>query len=253
MEQKIKEIIATFIKIPAGQIGPATPIDRSAVNSSILLHRMYARLAEEGLMVENYAAVKVFGDLSPSSGGPAHNDTSGGIDGTATPAAFANNNNYTGGAIPAGIGIDIEEIAALPRAVDFRKEEFYKLNFTPGEIAYCILQSDPYASFAGLFAAKEAMIKADGANRNKRFNMLEIDHSPEGKPLHPDYSLSISHAGGMALAVAASAGLSTAVSFPQNTLLLQNGPSGQKVSTGSWMGWVALFFSVIALLIVLFH
>ena len=104
----------------------------------------------------------------------------------------------------AGIGIDIEEIAALPQTTDFRKEEFYKMNFTPGEMAYCILQPDPYSSFAGLFAAKEAMVKADGANRNKTFNTLEIDHSPEGKPLHPDYSLSISHAGGMALAVAAS-------------------------------------------------
>ena len=239
MEQKIREIVALFIKIPAEEVGPATPIDRSAVQSSILLHRMYARLAEEGLEVENYAAIKVFGDLFRSTAEPL------------TPVAFAN--NYTGEPKAAGIGIDIEEIAALPPATDFRKEEFYKMNFTPGEIAYCILQPDPYASFAGLFAAKEAMIKADGANRDKRFNMLEIEHSPLGKPLHPDYSISISHAGGMALAVAAFAGPSTAASIPQTTTSLQNGPADQKTSSGSWISWLALLLSVMALLIALFH
>jgi len=251
MEEKIRDIVALFIKIPADQVGPATPIDRSAVQSSILLHRMYARLAEEGLVVENYAGIKVFGDLLRSSAGRTDSENSAAINGAATPVVFVN--NYTGGAKPAGIGIDIEEIAALPQTTDFRKEEFYKMNFTPGEIAYCILQPDPYASFAGLFAAKEAMIKADGANRNKTFNTLEIDHSPEGKPLHPDYSLSISHAGGMALAVAAFAGLSTAGSVPQATISLQNGPADQKTSSGSWISWLALLLSVMALLIALFH
>jgi phosphopantetheine--protein transferase-like protein len=253
MEQKIREIVASFIKIPADEVGPATPIDRSAVQSSILLHRMYARLAEEGLVVENYAAVKVFGDLSGSSVGYIDNETAP-VNGASAPAPVDFASNYTGGAKPPGIGIDIEEIAALPRATDFRKEEFYKMNFTPGEIAYCILQPDPYASFAGLFAAKEAMVKADGANRNKTFNTLEIDHSPLGKPLHPDYALSISHAGGMALAVAASTGLSTGMSMPQAMPSPQNGPADQKTSSsGSWIAWLALLLAVMALLIALFH
>ncbi|HTI91487.1 MAG TPA: 4'-phosphopantetheinyl transferase superfamily protein [Puia sp.] len=241
MEQKLKEIVASFIKIPADQVGSATPIDRSAVQSSILLHRMYARLAEEGLVVENYAAVKVFGDLFRSPAAHVYIE------------AASDNGGYSGGTKAAGIGVDIEEIAALPRATDFRKEEFYKMNFTPGEMAYCILQPDPVASFAGLFAAKEAMIKADGANRSKAFNTLEIDHSPEGKPLHPDYALSISHAGGMALAVAVSAGLSMTASMPQTIPSLQGGPADKKTSSGAWISWLALFLSAMALLIALFR
>jgi phosphopantetheine--protein transferase-like protein len=249
MEQKIREIVASFIKVPADQIGSGTPIDRSAVQSSILLHRMYARLAEEGLVVENYAAVKVFGDLSPSSGVRTDN-------GISAPVGFAADNytgNYTGGTRLAGIGIDIEEIATLPRTTDFRKEEFYKMNFTGREIAYCICQPDPYASFAGLFAAKEAIIKADGSNRNKAFNMLEIDHSPEGKPLHPDYGISISHAGGMALAVAAPAGQPTTASISLTAPSLQDSQADKKTSSGSWISWLALLLSVTALLIVLLH
>src|SRR5882757_1786220 len=63
MEDKIKEIVATFLKIPAAQIGPDTPVDRSALQSSILLHRMYARLDEQGCRVENYSTIKTFDDL----------------------------------------------------------------------------------------------------------------------------------------------------------------------------------------------
>ena len=74
MEEKIKGIISVFIKLPADQIGAGTPIDRSALQSSILLHRMYARLAEEGVRVENYVNIKVFGDLLQQQGNSAGND-----------------------------------------------------------------------------------------------------------------------------------------------------------------------------------
>jgi hypothetical protein len=76
------------------------------------------------------------------------------------------------------------------------------MNFTPSEIAYCVLQPDPYASFAGLFSAKEAIIKADGRLRSRSFNSIGITHGSEGEPLYPGFHLSISHAGGVAVAVA---------------------------------------------------
>jgi phosphopantetheine--protein transferase-like protein len=243
MEQKIKEIVAKFIRVPAEQIGPATPIDRSAVQSSILLHRMYARLEEIGLRVENHASIKVFGDLSH---GPV-NSLSIEIE-PVIPGAMS----LTTGPTPAGVGIDIEEIAALPRAADFREEAFYKMNFTPQEIAYCILQPDSYASFAGLFAAKEAINKADGSNRNRAFNTLEIDHSPEGKPLHPGFGISISHAGGMAVAVAVRDGENTGAP----ALALSAVPqvqAGSRNAPVSWIVWMALLLSVSAILIVLLH
>src|ERR1700753_2196666 len=123
MEQKIKEIVSTFIRVPAEQIGASTPIDRSAVQSSILLHRMYARLADEGLTVENYVAVKVFGDLFGASSAAVRTGTGNpeGPVAAVSPAADWSG-IHNGTSLPAGIGIDIEEIAALPRTADFRKE-----------------------------------------------------------------------------------------------------------------------------------
>src|ERR1700729_1182664 len=85
MEEKIKEIVSGFIRVPAGPIGGGTPIGRGGLQSSIHLRRMYARLGEEGVVVENYTAIRVFGDLIRSQGdggaGAAGEDVGGGGDG----------------------------------------------------------------------------------------------------------------------------------------------------------------------------
>jgi len=277
MEEKFKEIISVFTKIPVEQIGPATAIDRSVLQSSILLHRMYARLQQEGLTVTNYVEIRTYSDLLRQGAGSDSGLTAneiGGIlaspDGAGTTASTYRGNGihtpaaHSAGTTPAyhsagmdtaqaGVGIDLEEVAGLPRTHDFRKEEFYKMNFTAGEIAYCILQPDPYASFTGLFAAKEAIIKADGRYRNKRFNEIEIGHSAEGKPLFPGLELSISHAGTMAVAVAASAAGS---GTPVLTTPLSAGPArAASGKSGLILGLatLALLLSGIALVLIFIH
>ncbi|HVU54288.1 MAG TPA: 4'-phosphopantetheinyl transferase superfamily protein, partial [Puia sp.] len=138
MEDKIKDIISVFIKVPSDQIGPATAIGRTVVKNSILLHRMYARLQEEGIVVDNYSQIQTFSDLLGRAGangnGRAPGEEAGGLY-EAAPAAVQVVGTRQGGA---SIGVDIEEIAAFPVTHDFRKEEFYKMNFSPSEIAYCI-------------------------------------------------------------------------------------------------------------------
>jgi phosphopantetheine--protein transferase-like protein len=243
MEEKIKGIVSVFIKLPAEQIGAGTPIDRSALQSSILLHRMYAKLAEEGVRVENYANIKVFGDLLQQQGDNSGNNSQ--------PAGMIAPLSIIAGirATPA-IGIDIEEVAALPKTTDFRKAEFYTMNFTPAEIAYCILQPDPYSSFAGLFAAKEAIIKADGRYRAHAFNTLEIGHSAEGAPLHPGFGLSISHANGMAAAVAIAAGAGPLIqpTFREISPAARAARSGNfAAGPMAWIAWIALLLAVVAL------
>ena len=236
MEEKIKEIIAVFIKVPAGQIGPATTIDRSAVGSSILLHRMFARLAEAGWVGDNYSDIKVYADLWPA--GPP-------VTGPGPAADFP----AADPAMP-GVGIDMEEISAMPETPDFRAAEFYRMNFTPAEMAYCILQPDPYASFAGLFAAKEAIVKANPQFRSRPFNTIAIDHTPEGKPVYPGFGLSVSHAGGMAVAVAVQShsnyGGFTRVG---DASIPPDHPAGSR----TWIAWLALLLAVAALVIVLTH
>ncbi|HEY8970723.1 MAG TPA: 4'-phosphopantetheinyl transferase superfamily protein [Puia sp.] len=235
MEEKIKEIVSAFTKIPAGEIGPSTLVDRQTVKSSILLHRMYARLAEEGLVVENYSAVRTFGDL-------IGNRDQKGMNGAAVHAP-AEAVTVVGGVYAdntGSIGIDIEEMSSLPRVHDFRKDEFYTMNFTSSEIAYCVLQPDPYASFAGLFSAKEAIIKADGRLRSRSFNSIGITHGPEGEPLYPGFHLSISHAGGVAVAVA------IPVRSEQTTL-----PPGQPVRQSRGAVGISLLALAIAILAII--
>jgi len=237
MEEKVKEIVATFIRVPADAIGPATPIDRRAVKSSIMLHRMYAKMADEGFAVADYASIKVFGDLFTASTSPVPQAQA------ATPAA-----EYTGEAEPIAMGIDIESIDTMPKAADFRREEFYKMNFTPREIAYCILQPDPYSSFAGLFAAKEALVKADGSMRQMPFNQIAIGHSEEGKPLYPGYTLSIAHANGTAVAVAARGGGNV---FAAPALTVPAAGEGNRGGGSSWVAWLALLLAAATLAIIL--
>lgn len=236
MEEKIKEIVSAFTKVPVGDIGPATLVDRQAVKSSILLHRMYARLAEEGVVVENYTEIKTFSDLVGARNGMA-------VNGQAAILPVASSIGTPGTHSSGGIGIDIEDVSALPRTHDFRKDEFYTMNFTASEIAYCVLQPDPYASFAGLFCVKEAIVKADGRHRPRSFNTIGITHDPEGRPSYPGFHLSISHTGGVAAAVAVPSKTEQSQVVP-----LQPPPSGQGKST-AWVSWLALLLSILAIIL----
>lgn len=55
----------------------------------------------------------------------------------------------------AGVGVDTELISGVPTSETFREK-----NFTAEEIKYCHSAPDPTASFAGRWAAKEAVFKA---------------------------------------------------------------------------------------------
>jgi phosphopantetheine--protein transferase-like protein len=100
------------------------------------------------------------------------------------------------------IGIDIEEVGNLPQADDYREHPFYRDNFTPGEIAHCIRQSDVRGSLCGTWAAKEALIKSGLASAPLgRLNAIEITHDDAGRPGYPKCRLSISHTAATAVAV----------------------------------------------------
>jgi holo-[acyl-carrier protein] synthase len=245
MEEKVRAIIADFIRIPPQQITDATPIGRSAVGSSILVHRMFARLAAEGLTVANYNSVRVFGDVWPSTANPQSTTASSQpTTPNPQPAAASTRPAQTATNNSAGIGLDIESIDALPKTNDFRTDEFYKQNFTPREMAYCILQPDPYASFAGLFAAKEAIVKAGGPSGERGFNSIEITHNPEGRPLYPGFELSLAHAAGTAVAVALGDSPSRVQTLPET-------PQPVPPTRTPLVAWLALLLGLAALLIVL--
>lgn len=82
-----------------------------------------------------------------------------------------------------GIGVDIIEIERVRRAVD--KAAFRERVFTPAEIEYCEARGKSSAqSFAGRFAAKEAILKALGTGlRGGTLKELEIVNNDLGCPM----------------------------------------------------------------------
>lgn len=113
-----------------------------------------------------------------------------------------------------GIGNDIVEIERIQRAIE-RNSRFRDRVFTPGEIEAVAEKSNPYPSYAGRFAAKEAVAKAFGTGvRGFKLTDIEILSNELGKPevtlkgpLAEKYvnyrvELSISHSRDYATAVA---------------------------------------------------
>jgi phosphopantetheine--protein transferase-like protein len=101
-----------------------------------------------------------------------------------------------------GVGIDIQRVAKMPVAADYRSDPFYRANFTPAEIAHCICQEDARQSFCGLWAAKEAILKtAADSEKPMDLGAISIVHEASGRPDFPGGDLSISHDGDACVAV----------------------------------------------------
>jgi holo-[acyl-carrier protein] synthase len=80
-----------------------------------------------------------------------------------------------------GIGVDICEIDRMERALG-RHRTMRERVFTPEERAYCDSRARPAESYAGRFAAREAVIKALGGYRGKRWHDISVTRAPTGAP-----------------------------------------------------------------------
>jgi holo-[acyl-carrier protein] synthase len=80
-----------------------------------------------------------------------------------------------------GLGVDICEIARMERALD-RHPTMRERVFTPEEVTYCDGKARPAESYAGRFAAREAVIKALGGYRGKGWQEISVTRAPSGAP-----------------------------------------------------------------------
>lgn len=80
-----------------------------------------------------------------------------------------------------GLGVDICEIGRMERALT-RHPTMRERVFTAEERAYCDGRARPAESYAGRFAAREAVIKAFGGYRGKRWQDISVTRSPSGAP-----------------------------------------------------------------------
>ena len=90
-----------------------------------------------------------------------------------------------------GIGTDIIEISRIREAIN-RTSSFKRKVYTEKEIEK---KKEPYASYAGRFAAKEAVSKALGTGvRGFSLNDVEILNDELGKPTVTLYNNLLNHA-----------------------------------------------------------
>ena len=82
-----------------------------------------------------------------------------------------------------GLGMDMQEIASLPNADDYREHAFYAGNFTPQELATAVLRPNPRAHLCGLFCAKEAAKKSHPALLDVRMSDLSVLPDETGRPV----------------------------------------------------------------------
>jgi holo-[acyl-carrier protein] synthase len=80
-----------------------------------------------------------------------------------------------------GLGVDICEIDRMERALG-RHPSMAARVFTPEERAYCDSRARPAESYAARFAAREAVIKALGGYRGRRWRDISVDRHPSGAP-----------------------------------------------------------------------
>jgi len=193
--EDIKKIIAVFIKKTPDEITNATLINGSAIQGSILVHRMYAAINSAGYTVNNYSNINTYGDLVLLLTGETAEDKNHVL-------KIISNENPISKNVSTAIGVDMECVDNLPIAVDIREDRFYKDNFTAEEISYSLLKIKPYETLTGIFCAKEALCKVNNSLIGKPFNQIGIKYDEEGKPFYHDYLISISHANNFAIAVA---------------------------------------------------
>lgn len=106
-----------------------------------------------------------------------------------------------------GLGLDVMLVSRMRESL--KRKGFLERVFAPGEIEYLGTRADTAQSAAGLFAAKEAVLKAMGRGIGAiPLARIEIVHSDSGAPyLNMELEtgtivLSITHMGDIAAAAA---------------------------------------------------
>lgn len=105
------------------------------------------------------------------------------------------------------LGIDIVPVARIAAAIEKYGDRFLQRVYTPGELKYA--RGNP-EKLAGRWAAKEAVLKAlGGRGRFPRMSLVEVLPGKRGAPEvtltrepTPQIAVSITHDGGLAMAVA---------------------------------------------------
>jgi phosphopantetheine--protein transferase-like protein len=181
----LRKTVAEFFEVDEGQVGPSFSLQgrQGSIARAALDAAIRGRVGVKSRAV--YSA-KTFGELeaeiAPGSAGSPTPPASAPV-AVPIPVAPASSVGSSG----ASCGVDLELVDNLPVAVDAWEHEFYRGNFTPSEIAYCLRQPEPLTHFAARWCAKEALKKCDRAFLAVDPLQVEIVLDEAGAP-HLEYS-----------------------------------------------------------------
>jgi holo-[acyl-carrier protein] synthase len=84
-----------------------------------------------------------------------------------------------------GIGLDLVKIERIRHLTERWQERFLSRLYTEAERHYCFRRASPYASLAGRFAVKEAMVKALGTGwaAGIRWTDIQVLPNSHGQPV----------------------------------------------------------------------
>jgi holo-[acyl-carrier protein] synthase len=74
-----------------------------------------------------------------------------------------------------GLGLDLVQIERVKSLIDKRGERAVQRLFTEGERAYCERKKERFASYAGRFAVKEAVMKLLGTGWARGVRWVDIE------------------------------------------------------------------------------
>jgi phosphopantetheine--protein transferase-like protein len=220
---RLRRAVADFFEVDAAAVGPAFPLTARAGQGSIARAALDSMIRRRvGVRAKSVYTASTFGELESELGGEGEAPAEPG----STPAAIPARReprppepSATGGLV--ACGVDIEQIDDLPKATDYWEDAFYRANFTPAEISYCLLQESPPHHFAARWCAKEALKKCDAAFLAEEPNRIEVASEPSGAPylVHRidgharrlPHALSLSHTTTAAVAMVVMVGMPTLV------------------------------------------
>jgi phosphopantetheinyl transferase (holo-ACP synthase) len=121
-------------------------------------------------------------------------------------------------------GIDIQFVNELfeTQTIDIKSDISFAGIYTPREIAYADLCKNKFETLTGIFAAKEAIIKASGAKFKGLLSEIEIDYDEIGAPIYSGHRLSISHSNGIAVALAIKSSNSLSIKSQKNPQVINS-------------------------------
>ncbi len=209
--KQVREMIAPMLGLPPDQVGPETSL--VSLDNSLGASRL-----KFGLKRLGFSVAFLSGSFQPTTFGELQMLLYGKQESPPVDTPTGDPDWVSISARSLQIGLDAQDVRALPLASDYWEHEFYAGVFGKPEIAYAVAQSAPRTHLAGFWAAKEALRKCDPAFLKVEMASVIVLHDSDGKPhlsrqtasgsVRLPHLLSLSHTGDLAIAVVVKPGLS---------------------------------------------